>query len=96
MVITKIRATISNVVTEKINQCDAPGFEALQNALSKLHSDVSMINGVYQIRITRMDKKSQLTRFVSKQELTQAIDADGLLRVIIEAMLTELFGKEVV
>ena len=95
MIMSKIRATISTVITEKINKCDELGFEALQAALSKLKSDVSMINGVYQIRLTRMDKKSQLTRFISKQELALAAAPDELLHVVIEEMLKELFGKEV-
>ena len=94
MIVNKIRATISTVLTEKISKCDELGFEALQTALSKLKSDVSMINGVYQIRLTRMDKKSQLTRFISKQELALAVAPDELLRVVIEEMLKELFGKE--
>lgn len=95
MIMTKIRATVSTVITGKINKCDELGFEALQTALSKLKSDVSMINGVYQIRLTRMDKKSQLTSFISKQELALAVAPDELLRVVIEEMLKELFGKEV-
>jgi hypothetical protein len=47
MIMTKIRATISTVIAEKINKCDELGLEALQTALSKRRSDVSMINGVY-------------------------------------------------
>jgi hypothetical protein len=42
-----------------------------------------------------MDKKSQLTRFISKQEIALAAAPDELLRVVIEEMLKELFGKEV-
>lgn len=96
MIVTKIRATISVVVAEKSAQCDALKFPELKKALGQLTNEVSMINGNFQIRITRTDKKCQITYFISKTELDMAVDQDGFIKAAIEHMLSELFGREVV